>query len=139
MSTNLDLVRGFYAALDANDGDTLADLVTSDWLNDDPSLPPLSGPDGVRALAATLTRAFPDFSSRILITVADADRIAVHVSHTGTHHGEFLGVPPTGRAAAVTSTAILTIRDGRIASNHVVFDALGLLTQLGVIPSPAPA
>jgi steroid delta-isomerase-like uncharacterized protein len=138
MSTNLDLVRRFFTALDANDGDTLASLVTQDWVNDDPAMPPLSGPDGARALAATLTGAFPDFESRILLTVEDADHVAVHVRHTGTHHGDFMGVPATGRAAAVTSTGILTIRDGRIAENRVVFDALGLLTQLGVIPAPEP-
>jgi steroid delta-isomerase-like uncharacterized protein len=139
MTTNLELVERFYAALDANDGDTLAALVTPDWTNDDPALPPLSGPDGARQLAAVLTGAFPDFTSRILMSVSDGDRVAAHVSHTGTHHGDFLGVPPTGRAAAITATGIFTIRDGRIAANHVVFDALGLLTQLGVIPAPAPA
>jgi steroid delta-isomerase-like uncharacterized protein len=139
MSTNLDLVRRFYTALDAADGDTLAALVSDDWVNDDPALPPLSGPDGARALAATLTGAFPDFASRILLAVEDADHVAVHVRHTGTHHGDFLGVPATGRAAAITSTAILTIRDGRIARNSVVFDALGLLTQLGVVQAPVPA
>lgn len=139
MNTNLDLVRRFYAALDAGDGDTLASLVTQDWVNHDPAMPPLSGPDGARALAATLTGGFPDFASQILLTVQDADHVAVHVRHTGTHHGDFLGVPATGRAVAVTSTAILTIQDGRIARNTVVFDALGLLTQLGVVPAPEPA
>jgi steroid delta-isomerase-like uncharacterized protein len=139
MSTNADLVRRFYAALDAGDGEALASLVTPDWVNDDPSMPPLSGPEGARALAATLTGAFPDFASQILLTVEDADHVAVHVRHTGTHHGDFLGVPATGRAVTVTSTAIVTIRDGRIAENRVVFDALGLLTQLGVIQAPEPA
>lgn len=139
MSTNLDLARSFYAALDANDGDTLASLVTEDWVNHDPALPPLSGPDGARALAATLTGGFPDFASQILLTVEDAGHVAVHVRHTGTHHGDFLGVPATGRAVAVTATGIMTIRDGRIAENRVVFDALGLLTQLGVVQAPEPA
>jgi steroid delta-isomerase-like uncharacterized protein len=139
MSTDLDLARRFYAALDAGDGDTLASLVTQDWVNDDPAMPPLSGPDGARALAATLTGAFPDFASQILLAVQDAEHVAVHVRHTGTHHGDFLGVPATGRAVAVTSTGILTIRDGRIARNTVVFDALGLLTQLGVAQAPEPA
>jgi predicted ester cyclase len=62
---------------------------------------------------------------------------AARLTHTATHLGPFMGIPPTGRAATITATGIFRIQDGRLIENHVIFDALGLLRQLGVVPELA--
>jgi predicted ester cyclase len=53
----------------------------------------------------------------------------------GTHLGDLMGIPPTGRQVTITATGIFGCKDGKLVENRVVFDAFGLLQQLGVIPA----
>lgn len=135
MTTNTELVRRFYKAVDAGDTAVVGELFAPEWENVDPALPPMRGLDGARALVSLFTASFPDFHSRIELMAEEDERVAVHAVHNGTHQGPFMGVPPTGRAVTVTATGIFTCRDGRLVENRVVFDAFGLLQQLGVIPA----
>lgn len=137
MSTdaNKELVRRFYAAVDAGDTTAVEALFDPTWQNVDPSLPPMQGLDGARALVGMFTASFPDFTSRIELITAEDERVAVRASHTGTHQGDFMGVPPTGRQVTVSATGIFRCQDGKLVENRVVFDAFGLLQQLGVIPA----
>jgi steroid delta-isomerase-like uncharacterized protein len=135
MQTNKELVRRFYQAVDAGDTSVVGQLFAPEWQNIDPSLPPLSGLDGARALVAMFTAGFPDFSSRIELMAAEEDRVAVRAVHTGSHQGPFLGIPATGRRVTVTATGLFTCKGGRLIANRVVFDAFGLLQQLGVVPA----
>jgi steroid delta-isomerase-like uncharacterized protein len=134
-TSNTDLVRRFYRAVDTGDTAAVAELFAPDWQNVDPSLPPLRGLEGAHALVGMFTASFPDFSSRIELIAAEDDRVAVRAIHTGTHLGPFLGVPPTGRHVTVSASGIFTCKDGRLVENRVVFDAFGLLQQLGVVPA----
>lgn len=137
MSTdaNKELVRRFYAAVDAGDTAAVEALFAPEWQNVDPSLPPMRGLDGARALVGMFTTGFPDFTSKIELVAAEDERVAVRASHTGTHRGAFMGIPPTGRQVTVTATGIFCCQDGKLVENRVVFDAFGLLQQLGVIPA----
>ncbi len=132
---NKELVRRFYAAVDAGDIAAVPELFAPEWQNIDPSLPPMQGLDGARALVGMFTASFPDFSSRIELIAAEDERVAVRASHTGTHQGDFMGVPPTGRQVTVSATGIFRCKGGKLVENRVVFDAFGLLQQLGVIPA----
>lgn len=135
--TNKDVVRRFYQAVDRGDAGAVEALFSPDWENVDPALPPMRGLDGARALIGMFSAAFPDFTSTIDLIAAEGDRVAVRASHTGTHRGAFMGIPATGKRAAVTATGIFTIKDGKLIQNRVVFDAFGLLQQLGVVPAAA--
>lgn len=134
--TNKALVKRFYEAVDAGDVSVVQELFAPEWVNVDPALPPLSGLEGAAMLIGMFTASFPDFTSRLDIMVAEDGRVAVHAVHTGTHQGDFMGMPPTGKHFTVTANGIYTCRDGKIVENRVVFDALGLLQQLGAIPAP---
>lgn len=134
--TNKALVKRFYEAVDAGDVSVVQELFAPEWINVDPALPPLSGLEGAARLISMFTASFPDFTSRLDILVAEDGRVAVHAVHTGTHQGDFMGIPPTGRRVTVTANGIYTCRDGKIVENRVVFDALGLLQQLGAMPTP---
>ncbi len=59
---------------------------------------------------------------------------------SGTHRGEFMGIPATGRTVAVEAWTMDTLRDGRLVQSRILMDAMGMLTQLGALPAPdAPA
>ena len=74
--------------------------------------------------------AFPDYRWEIRGLLIDGDRIAAHFTDTGTHRGDFLGVPATGRPITTREFAVYRLRDGRIAEVWVAADNLLLLEQL---------
>jgi steroid delta-isomerase-like uncharacterized protein len=131
------LVQRMYAALDAGDLAAVPELFDPAWRNDDPTMPAMAGHDGARQLFSLLKTAFPDFHTTVDQVLVEGDQAAARLTHTATHHGPFMGIPPTGRTATITATGIFRIQDGRLIENHVIFDALGLLRQLGVVPEPA--
>lgn len=133
--TAAGIVHRFYAAIDGKHFDAVPDLFTEDWVNLDPALPPLSGHDGARTLMQILTSAFPDFSSEIVMQVEEGEKVGVRARHRGTHLGDFMGVPPTGKAIDIYATGMYRLRDNKICENRVIFDAMGMLQQIGVIPA----
>ncbi len=95
-----------------------------------------NGPDRVREVAAMLGRAFPDQHWDIRRLVAEGDTVVMHSTHSGTHQGPFMGMPPTGRRfGPVNHAYFFELRDGRVATYLAVRDDLGLLRQLGVLPA----
>lgn len=134
---NKALVRRLYAVIDANDLTAVPEIFAPTWVNHDPSLPPLAGHDGARQLIRLLKSAFPDYQTTVEALVAEGDIVAARLTHTATHLGEFMGIPPTGRQASVSASGIIRIAEGRVVENHIIFDALGLLRQLGLVPEPA--
>jgi predicted ester cyclase len=65
------------------------------------------------------------------------DRVVVRWIGRGTHVGELMGISPTGATIAVEAITILRIADSKIAEEWTVWDALGLLQQVGAVPLPA--
>src|SRR5262245_36633385 len=87
--------------------------------------------------------AFPDFEVEVLHTVIEGDRAVDHIASTGTHLGDFMGVPATGKPIS-TSAIVISLLDeqGRIAERWQRFGAMQVLQQIGVIPGweePPPA
>jgi len=65
-------------------------------------------------------------------TISEKDKLAVSWTVTGTHRGEFLGLPPTNKRVNITGITIHQIADGKILESTAIWDAVGLLQQLGV-------
>lgn len=84
---------------------------------------------------STFTTAFPDSHISINSCITEGDLVATRWTLTGTHQGEFQGVPPTGRAVKFTGIEYNRVVDGRIAEHWSMFDNLALLQQLGVLPA----
>jgi predicted ester cyclase len=78
--------------------------------------------------------AFPDLVSTIEDMVAEGDKVAIRVTHRGTHQGKFMGIAPTGNKIEVTNTAIFRITGGKCADCWATIDSLRMMQQLGVIP-----
>ncbi len=68
--------------------------------------------------------------------MAEGDRVATRWTGTGTHEGELMGIAPTGNRVEVAGMVISRISGGKIAESWSNYDALGMMQQLGVIPSP---
>ena len=114
----------------------IAEVVAPSWVNVDPALPPMQGIEGAKQLVTLLSNAFPNVQLNLDIVVAEGDKVATHFSFSGTQKGQFLTVPPTGKSVSVSGTGVFHIKDGKIVENRVVFDALGMMQQLGIAPVP---
>jgi steroid delta-isomerase-like uncharacterized protein len=135
-----DLVHRFFEEfLNQQKLDRVEDYVTRNWVNHDPSMPPLQGYEGAKQLVRTLAGGFPDLRVRIEDIIAEADRVAARFSFTGTHRGDFMGVAATGRKITSSGCGLFRIQDGRLAENWVVFDAMGVAKQIGMIQEPERA
>jgi steroid delta-isomerase-like uncharacterized protein len=118
-----------------HDLEAAVQYLASDWVGHYAGIGDAQGVDGFKRIAGAYLRAFPDIGITIHDALADGDKVVRRVSFTGTHHGVFLGVPPTGRPIRAEGTVILRIAGGKIAEEWVTENLLGLLQQLGAIPS----
>jgi predicted ester cyclase len=99
-----------------------------------PGIP--GGSEGVKALTTMLHAAFPDFGITIDDVIAEGDRVVVRQTWSGTHQGEFMGIPPTGRRVSFGVIDILRMADGRCVEHWGQMDSMGLMQQLGANPAP---
>jgi steroid delta-isomerase-like uncharacterized protein len=92
------------------------------------------GPEGLRQAAAMMKEALPDWHSDIGQLVAEGDTVVERFTASGTHRGELMGTPPTGRTLVLAGINIFRIEGDRIAERWGRLDELGLLRQLGLVP-----
>jgi len=98
--------------------------------------PQVKGPEGLKGLITMHRNAFPDISMTIDDQIAEGDKVVSRWTAVGTHTGEMMGIPPTGKKATVTGISIDRIADGKIVEEWENFDELGMMQQLGLIPMP---
>jgi steroid delta-isomerase-like uncharacterized protein len=79
--------------------------------------------------------AFPDHDAEVVHMVAEGDTVATYKTFTGTHEGEFMGVPPTGNEVTIRVMDFVRYSDGQIVEHWNIVDVAGLLQQLGAMPS----
>ncbi len=95
------------------------------------ALPEVSGTGGPADLMQSILRALPDFHYEIQQFVAKDDRIAVQLTGTGTHRGEFLGVAGTGKRLEWNAINIYRFKDGKTIETWQLIDVWGLMRQMG--------
>lgn len=107
----------------------------------DHSRPPgiAPGAEGVRQQFDGFRAGLPDFRATILHQVAEGDLVITHKVFHGTHTGELMGIPPTGKEVEILVMDVVRVASGRIVEHWGVVDRLGLLQQLGAIPQPEAA
>ena len=137
---NKQVVRQFFELLGRNDTETMERLlVSSTQYSFHPSGMPHMDWNGHKQLLAKITRAFPDLHHEIKDMVAEGDKVAVHLIATGTHKGEFRGIPPSGKKMSLDEMAFLTIVDGRITEGWITSDTMRFMEQIGAIPTDVHA
>jgi steroid delta-isomerase-like uncharacterized protein len=80
--------------------------------------------------------AFPDRRFTVEEMVAEGDKVSARFTMRGTHEGELRGIAPTGKAVTMTGIDIIRLHEGQIVEDRVEVDQLGMMQQLGVIPTP---
>lgn len=76
---------------------------------------------------------FPDLYHAIDDVIVEGDKVVVRFTLRGTHTGDFMGIPPTGKPVTVGAIAIMRVVEGQVAEIRGEFDQLGMLRQLGVV------
>lgn len=97
------------------------------------------GAQAVQDLIGSLFVGFPDWHAEPGPLRHVEDAVFVEVRMTGTHQGEFAGIPPTGRPIDVRVGCLFEFADDRLLCEKVYFDFATVLMQLGALPAPAPA
>jgi steroid delta-isomerase-like uncharacterized protein len=120
---------------DVSDQSPAYRLVAADFVGHFPGQPPIEGLEAYRQFGALYFSAFPDLQITPEDLIAEGDKVTMRYGWRGTHKGELMGVPPTGKEVVTSGISILRVANGKIAEQWDNFDNLGLLQQLGVIPT----
>jgi steroid delta-isomerase-like uncharacterized protein len=134
---NKELLQRFYDdVINGRNLDLIDELLSDDFVEHEefPGIPPTR--DGVKQAFAMFYAAFPDIHFRVDDIVAEGDVVAARVTITGTHQGEFMGIPATGRSVEVAAIDFVSFKDGKGTAHWGISDMVSLLQQLGVMPPP---
>ena len=121
--------------------DLADELVAPDYVDHDPTMPEeVRGPEGFKQFVSSYRTAFSDGRVVVEDQVAEGDMVATRWRAMGTHDGDFFGIAaPTGRRVEFTGIEISRISGGKLAETWDSYDALGMMTQLGLVPVPEEA
>jgi steroid delta-isomerase-like uncharacterized protein len=116
--------------------ESLSTLLSKSYVLQDAPSETVSGADGVKQAVRLFRTAFPDMRITIEELIAEGDAVCARSVLRGTHQGEFMGIPATGRTIAMATLTLVHIIDGRLTSSCVKNDVVTLLHQLGAWPPP---
>lgn len=108
------------------------ELFAEDFVDHTPQPGTTADKDGVRVLYHRLREAFPDFRPEIHWQSVDGDLVTTYKTYHGTHHGDFLGIAPTGRTVQFDTVDAMRVRGGRIVEHWGVANLYSVLGQLGI-------
>ncbi|MGE5273125.1 MAG: ester cyclase [Verrucomicrobiota bacterium] len=130
------LKRLYDEVINGRDLDLIDELLSDDFVEheDFPGIPPTR--EGVKQTFAMFYAAFPDIHFQVEDLLAEGDLVAARVTVTGTHQGEFMGIPATGRSVEVAAMDFVSFREGKATAHWGISDMVSLLRQLGVMPPP---
>lgn len=135
---NKAIVRRFYEEF-ANQGNlsVAEELVATDFVDHNPPSPDVApGREGLKQVFAMFRSAFPDMALAVEDQIAEGDKVVTRLTFQGTHKGELMGVPPTGKTVTMSLIDIIRIKGSQLAEHWGESDTMGMMQQLGVVPAP---
>src|ERR1700722_1945000 len=137
MHDNSTIVRRFIEeTINQGQIDSAVQFVWEDVVEQVPFPGQGPGLEGLKDILRAMRTGFPDLYFSVEEQIAEGDKVLTRFEWTGTHRGEFLGVPATGRSVKVWGMVIDQLEGGRIKYTRIIMDTLGLMIQLGVFPPP---
>ena len=132
-SENKETSRGLFELVwNQGKGELIESFHTPTCLLNDPNVPlGAKGPEAARRYLRAFKRAFPDIHLRIDNQIAEGDAVVNFLTATGTHDGEFLGLPPTHKRVSVPAVVMLRFSHGRVAEVYSLWHALGFMRAAG--------
>ena len=132
--------RAFEEVFNAGNLDVVDEIVDPDHVHHDPAMPEDGhGLEHYKQFALMYRSAFPDLHIESEDQISEGYKVASRWVSTGTHQGDLMGIAPTGRRVSIAGMTIDRVADGKIAESWDNYDAMGMMQQLGVIPSPEQA
>ena len=139
MSTdaNIALVRRFFEEFcNARRLDLAEEILSPDHVYHDPQVPNVVGPRAMAETVAVYQTGVEGHWRVDEMLPAGDDRVVTRWTGIGRHTGELMGIPPTGKPVTVSALSLHRIAGGKLAEHWCVWDTLGMLQQLGVVPTP---
>jgi steroid delta-isomerase-like uncharacterized protein len=137
-TSNRATFRHFHDAVNSGDMDLISNVIDEVFEPDVQIRTPLpveaTGAQALKQVWATLLLAYPDLHVTVEDLIAEGDKLVCRNVVTGTHHGEYMGIPPTGKSVTYNEIFIVRFEGGRIAETWGVVDVLSQMKQLGAIP-----
>jgi steroid delta-isomerase-like uncharacterized protein len=133
---NKEIVVRYVDEVNKQNYDALDDLVVEDYVDHDPVPGQEPGLAGLKKAYAMFSDAFPDVNFIFEDVFGEGDMVVGRGVIYGTHKGTFLGIPATGKRVRWTGTRLFRLnREGKLTDGWINIDLLGLMQQLGAIPS----
>jgi steroid delta-isomerase-like uncharacterized protein len=131
------IARFYQEVLAGGNLDLIDELTTDDVVDHEEGLPGQpDGKEGVRFFVAAMRAAFSDLHpTTIEPQLSEGDLEAARTIVSGTHTGEFMGVPATNNSVEFESIDIIRVRDGKVAEHWGLTDVMALMQQLGAVPA----
>ncbi len=135
---NIAMVRKFFEVGPSKGDLTAADAILAPEFSLHTPLPtPGPGIEAMNNVITTCRAAFHGLNVTIDDIMADGDKVTARFTARGMHKGEFMGLPPTGKAITMTGIEIFRVKEGKITELWGEANLMGLMQQLGVLPVPA--
>jgi steroid delta-isomerase-like uncharacterized protein len=137
MNANRDVVIELYQAFDRNEFEIVKSMLTTDFAA---YLVGMSTPfnrDEFTEFGINFKQAFPDGCHQFDRLICEDDKVVTSGVFTGTHLGNFQGLPATGRSISIAVMHIDIIKDGKVAEHWGQGDRAGMMQQLGIVPVPS--
>src|SRR2546428_11983152 len=137
MSTedNKAQARRAYDAFNQGNLTAYYELFTPDFVLHNASMT-VQGLEAYKQFLLMYLAAFPDARLTLEDTIAEGDKVVTRQTFRGTHTGDLMGIPPTGKQVSSTGIIITRVANGRAIEQWNNYDDLGLLQQLAVVPPP---
>jgi steroid delta-isomerase-like uncharacterized protein len=134
LEENKNIVRRFHELFDQGDIDGIEALLAPDCVAHMPGSPPLNR-EAFKQMGMLFASSFGDSQMVVEELVAEGDMVVTRATWNATHIGEFNGIPATGNRIQITEMTMDRVVDGRIVEHWAEPDMLGLLQQVGAIPT----
>ena len=127
--------RGIEETVNKGNFSVVDEILSTDYVYRESTVGEKRGRAGFRELVTMYRNAFPDVKLTIDEQIAEGDKVVTRWNAIGTHRGELFGTAPTGKQVRVQGIIVSRIANGKIVEETEVYDALGMLRQLGAIPA----
>ncbi|MCB9076356.1 MAG: ester cyclase [Anaerolineaceae bacterium] len=130
---NKAVAQKLYDVINSNALDSLDALIAVNVNDHNPSPGVAPGLAGTKQTLSMYHAVFSDLRVTAEDMIADGDKVVVRLTMTGTHTGEFMGLPPTGKPVTMSGIEMFRLAGGQIAERWAEFDMMSLMQQLGVM------
>jgi steroid delta-isomerase-like uncharacterized protein len=133
---NKAAVRHFNEAFNANDLEGAVAVFAPNAVIHNSGAPDPLNVEGFKQFGGVFRTTFPDGKLSIEDLVVEGDKVVSRVTYRGTHTGDMMGIPPTGKPVTVSAIIIDQCANGKIVESWRLFDQMGMMQQLGLVPAP---